>query len=408
MSQTVYNPNSQVSQTIDANNHTNRVTFDTANRPSVVTDAKGNTTTYAHDANGNIVTVTEVDKSDASQPDQTFVTTSAYDSLNRLIQTTDNLGQSETYAYDSRNNRVRSTDFKGNPTLFTYDGLDRLVQTAIPLTDTGDGSGTVTNTIITGQTWDDSSRLTAQTDAHGNATTYAYDALDRQVSTVYADGTTRSTVYDVHDNPVTINDANGSATGAAFDLLDRVTARSIFRAPGIGGTSFENYQYDGLSRVVSAVNDDSQVTTTYNSLSDPLTETQQAGRVVTSTYDGVGNLTQLVYPGGRTIVQVPDALDRLSLVRNDPVGPGSTIATYGYLGPQRVERRDYGNGLRLAPGYDPIRRVSRTLHTPVLPAPQVVGSLVQEPPPLQSASASQAAPFSEPPTQRVNALQGRP
>ena len=60
-----------------------------------------------------------------------------------------------------------------------------------------------------------------------------------------------------------------------------------------------------------------------------------------------------------------------------------------------------------APALDPPAQ-RETLHTPVLPAPQVVGSLVQEPPPLQSASASQAAPFSEPPTQRANALQGRP
>jgi hypothetical protein len=58
-----------------------------------------------------------------------------------------------------------------------YDGLNRLVRTEHDLTDTGQGTGTVIDTIGTDQAWDDTSRLVGQTDDNGNTTTYAYDAL---------------------------------------------------------------------------------------------------------------------------------------------------------------------------------------------------------------------------------------
>lgn len=65
---TVYSPGSQILQTINANNRTNRTTYDSANRPSTATDAKGNTTTLVYDADGNIVLTTQVDFSDLGSP----------------------------------------------------------------------------------------------------------------------------------------------------------------------------------------------------------------------------------------------------------------------------------------------------------------------------------------------------
>jgi len=193
ITQTFYSDNSQIIRAVDDNNHQTLTTYDTANRVSVVTDAKGNATAYTYDPNSNVVSSAELEKSDLGNPDEIFVTNNTYDNLDRLIRTVDNVGNINRYAYDSRGNRTLHTDAKGNVTRFVYDGLNCLTETIRELTDTGDGSGGVIDTITTAQTWDDTSRLVAQTDDNGKATTYTYDPLNRKTATRYADGTIHRT-----------------------------------------------------------------------------------------------------------------------------------------------------------------------------------------------------------------------
>src|SRR5439155_11753939 len=82
----------------------------------------------------------------------------------------------------------------------------------------------------------------------------------------------------------------------------------------------------------------------------------------TITYDGVGNVTRIAYPGGRVIVRTNDSLNRPQFIRDEPPGTNSPIATYSYLGPD-VERRDYGNGTRLQLAYDRNRRMTNHTHS---------------------------------------------
>lgn len=392
--QTSYTDNSDVSLQVDDNGHPTTYTYDTANRRRVVTDPRGNTVTYAYDANSNVTAVTEVDRSDLGNPDQTFVTTYAYDNLDRRIREVDNASNTTTYAYDSRDNRVRETDPRNDETRYAYDGLDRLVQTIHDMDDDGAGAGEPED-ILVAQTWDDSSRLASQTDDNGNATRYAYDALDRRIVTQMADGTLDQigsgaawtlgmpdpnlgafmSGYDVNDNRAKITDANGSAVMGSYDLLDRLANRTITVGPGVVGsplgTSLETYRYDGLSRLVSAQDNDSRATFGYDSLSNVTRETQQQllpsppgpVRAITVEYDGDGSQTRLFYPGPRIIVQRHDSLDRPTLVSDDPPGPGATVAGYLYVGADRTERRDQGNTTRLDLAYDGIRRTANTKHS---------------------------------------------
>ncbi|NKB23504.1 MAG: hypothetical protein GKR87_03810 [Kiritimatiellae bacterium] len=247
--------------------------YDTANRKQVLTDAKSNTVTYTYDVNNNMVQIDEVEKSDLGNPDQLFTTTYDYDHLDRRIKSIDNVTNTIEYAYDSRNNGTRMTDALGNVTRHEYDGLNRLVKTIRDLTDDGTGNGVVIDAIAIEQVWDDSSRLVSMTDDNTNTTSYAYDALDRKRSATYADGTVHSQTYDIYDNITQRIDANGSIVSNLSDDLDRVTLRSI--VPGVGvssNTAFKIYQYDGLSRLVYAQDDDSAITRSYDSLSHAIEE----------------------------------------------------------------------------------------------------------------------------------------
>lgn len=359
-----YSDTSQVLTNIDADGNATVTLYDTANRVSMVTDPKTNTVAYTYDANNNVIQTTEVDLSDLGSPSQTFQTANTYDSLDRLIQTVDNIGNTTGYTYDSRNNRLQTIDGRGNVTRYAYDGLNRLTATTRYLTSNGLGSGTPAGTIVTSQSFDDNSRLTGQTDNNTNTTTYVYDALNRMTGTVFADGTTNGTVYDVHNNRITVTDANGSVVNVTYDLNNRPISKAITRGPGVLGTTVETNQYDGMSRIVSAANDGSIVTRGYDSLSHVLLETQQvlpggAAQTVTSVYDGMGNRLVCTYPGGRVINTTYDGLNRQQTISDT----NGTIATYYYfggkwhcpkslIGASRVERRDYGNGTRASYLYD--------------------------------------------------------
>ena len=384
ITQTFWNDNSQVIKVVDDNGHHQLRSYDTANRVLTQTDNKTNSVTYEYDENSNVIKLTEIDKSDLGNPDETFISTNEYDGLDRLIRSVDPLQHTTDTAYDSRNNQTVSIDALGNMVRHTYDGINRLTQTTRFLTDSGSGiynegennvdpmnvggatrrrlafnqpSNTI-NTIITKQTWDDTSRLTSQIDDNGNATTYVYDALNRKIKDIYADGTEHIFAYDVHDNKISTTDANSNMSLCTYDLLNRLIEKDITPGAGVSdATTFEIFKYDGLSRLIHAEDDDSLVIRKYDSLSRVTTEVLN-GQTTRCVYDGVGNQIQCIYPGGRTVLCTYDELDRKKEISDQ----NGLIATYFYIGPSRVERRDYGNNTNLTIEYDVDRRITRTNH----------------------------------------------
>jgi RHS repeat-associated protein len=380
---TEYAPISQISRVIDDNGQATIRQYDSANRLSRVTDAKGNSITYTYDASGNVIAKTELAKSDSGQPDQTFVSRYLYDNLNRRIASIDNLGHREHWAYDSLNNLVSVTDAKGNVTRYEYDGLHRLVRTTRYLTADGTGQTGVQSAIVTRQTWDDDSRLTAQTDPNGNTTRHAYDSLGRRIVTRLADGTLRQvgggatwpagapqpdlsgfvSGYDSQNHPVTTTDPNGTVVTAVYDALGRLTGKAIVPGAGVSAdTTFERFQYDGMSRMVRAEDDDSVVERRYDSVHH-LTGESLNGQTTTSTFDGLGNALECRYPGGRDLRFTWDELNRLQNV----IEQNQVVARYRYVGERRIESREFpgtpAGGARLTVwNYDGGQRLIRLTH----------------------------------------------
>ncbi len=119
----------------------------------------------------------------------------------------------------------------------------------------------------------------------------------------------------------------------------------------VQGTTIQNYQYDGLSRMAYAFDnndptttaDDSTVTDAYDSLGRIIEETQTIGsqpaQVIDSAWRGDDLRKSLTYPNGRVEVYTYDALDRLKTVSDQ--GASQPIAVYEYIGPDRVLERIY-------------------------------------------------------------------
>jgi RHS repeat-associated protein len=214
---------------------------------------------------------------------------SVTDALGRLMQVFEGpsgLNYETDYAYDVLSNLLTVNQQGGSTNsanwrtrTFTYDSLSRLLTTSNP------ESGNIT------YTYDNDGNVHTKTDARNIATTYNYDALNRLGGKSYSDGT--ETVYYNYDTPPgwmsdstnvvgrlanTSNSSGGSADGKAtaatysYDAMGRVI-RNWQQTPSTSpGGSFVYQSYDLAGNVTSATN--------------------AAGVAVSYTYDAVARPTK--------------------------------------------------------------------------------------------------------------------
>ncbi len=379
-----YDRNSNLTAITDDNGNTTQYAFDGLGQLILTTDALNNTSAFAYDGNGNLTQMVATERQpDSLTADEIFTTTFTFDEVNRLIQTTSNpsagvgqaLGQTTRNEYDSRGNLVFTSDPNGvlvgetndhgNTALFAYDGLGRTVEKTYHLRAGGVGEGAVTGQVRLFYAYDGSGNLTRRSDPNGNVTTYGYDALNRLTGVTYADETTDALVYDGAGNLVQQTDANGNVVTHTYDALNRLVRSDVTPGVGVGGTTFQTFAWDGLSRQIAISDDndpatsadDSDVAFTYDSLSNRLSEIQ-GGHTISSTFDGAGNRLSLIYPGGTVVTYTHDALNRVETVADDD----GEVAAYDYIGPSRLFRRTNGNGTYAAYAYDRARRVTGVEH----------------------------------------------
>ncbi len=232
-----YDRDSRPNFTVADDLATTRTFYDGDGRAIETVDPEGNTFETAYDGDDNVIETRQTDVSQvAGVAPEVFLTTYFYDSLNRLQEAVDNLGETIHDRYDSRGNLVATADANGpvgptiarrafpdgprtvdatnlfgNVTLYSYDGLDRQTMQEQILTSSGEGDGVHIGASIygikddptapesfpppadpsqgggdgiirTGTVWDGNSLPAAVIDDNGNVTVYVQDDLDRQVA----------------------------------------------------------------------------------------------------------------------------------------------------------------------------------------------------------------------------------
>ena len=385
--------------------------FDGASRPVETMDHVGNRQIVEYDQNSNVTKSQSIEISpEGLVVDQIFTTQYVYDQFDRLVRATDNAGQTSRFAYDSRDNLISQSDpvgsltndplglfpatgqsgqinEPGNTKTYVYDGLDRMIQALCDLRQGGVGGNSLDNSNPTnpdGQVslrylFDRNSRLAGIIDDNGNQTTYEYDDLNRRIRMVNADTTTFESTFDRDHNLVEVTDPNGSVITNSFDVLNRLARTDIDNANSVAtGTELQTYEYDGLSRMTKCTDDNGgpgtvqTIERAYDSLSRMLEE-RQNGQPISNVFTGDSKRVKCIYPGGRTIEQEFDAIDRITQTTDTTNLPSiKTISQASWIGPGLRElQRINGNGTIFSflnnagdqdIGYDAIKRITRLRH----------------------------------------------
>jgi len=403
---TKYDPADNVLARIDANGNRTAMVYFANNWLLSETQDPGGlnlVTSYTYDGAGNVETVTNP---------RGNVVANTYDERNQLVHVQDSIGLVATYAYDGLGNRAQDCDGNGNCTEHSYDSVNRLVDTVDPMGSTAlngydrngnlikvtDREGHVTchyydadnrrfrtaqlmggtncALLSTSDIWTDTEYdavgnvtrlLTARLNstpaacaggsppADCEVTGYQYDPADRLVQETYADATTRQFAYDKAGNLARRTDQLGQVTDYVYTDLYYLAKRD-YQDPAEPDDLFT---YDIGGRMTGATKDypaadprpDWAVTLdAYDAANRLLQTTQDATgipMVIGYSYDTPAGLRDLVYPGGRACQEQMDLRDRLVDVTCD-----SFDAQYAYDLGNRVETRDYNNGVTATYAYN--------------------------------------------------------
>ncbi len=393
-----------------------RYDYDGMGRLLRTTAPDGSTDDAAWDPAGNLMESVETELPSAPGPPfERFFTTHHYDAGGRLVLSFDNVGQAARRVYDSLDGLVATSDPKGpiqvtmprrsalgaglfvpinghgNVTRYTYDGLDRLLGRVQVLSAGGQGDGSLTpppvptpanptGTISAAWSWGPDSLLSAASDGGGHTTSYTYDNIGRLAQEQADDGTLTVYSYDGEGNLQQWIGADGGIVHQVHDLAQRPIEVSVYNPAG-EGTTQQTYEYDGLSRLTRATddnqpvdpNDDTSTTFLYDSLGRQLEEISQSGLgaagISSMQWLGEDLPIGLVYPSGHTVAYSYDAAGRLTAVTGPPPAGGSS--SFQYFGMSRVHTQLLGNGARTTVlndagtadiGFDGARRVSQLRH----------------------------------------------
>ena len=303
---------------------------------------------YQYDRQGNLIQITAPNGS---------LSNFAYDSRNNLIKSVDALGQTVEFIYESQfDNLTTIQDQRGNLLIYDYDIRGNL--TAITYSDGSQETFTLDsqgNTIVSVNrrnqtiqyTYNNQGLLIRKDFADGSSANYAYDSRGNLLSATDSDSSI-TFAYDTNDQLTRVTDGDGRLLKYSYDMAGR-------RSQMVDHNGFTtNYSYDNngqLSRL-SDVNDATIVSYSYDTVGRLIREDNGNETYSTYDYDDAGQIVRVLnYSGGGTINSSFEyAYDTLGRRISTTTLDGTT--TYGYDGIGQLTSVTLPNGRTIEYTYD--------------------------------------------------------
>lgn len=330
--------------------------FDHRDRLVVIIDKESNRSTFEYDGNNNLIRRTNPEGQ---------TTTIHYDGEDRSIARVDHLGNRQEQIRDAAGQLIEQVNEEGDRLYLQYDAAGRETRRYAD-----DG------TLILETSYDRLGLITTEYDANGEATTYSYNALREPTQLIVGNRRIGATLHNSDQKPLVgfggqrvytgnrisklINNRD-AVTEFRFDESLRVKRiqtefseasssslftdyeyddRSLVTKETYASGKVLNYAYDAVGRLESITPDgsrsfqpgkrfvyddngnaievrgetDTPLLREYDGLNRMTRAVDVDGRDIRIQYDGVGNVSLIVYPNGDTVSYAYDGAGRLELV----------------------------------------------------------------------------------------------
>jgi YD repeat-containing protein len=366
---TEYDRNSRRTFLIEDDLSVFQTRYDGVDRVIREIDPELNEVLYTYDDNSNVVKVLEIEitqRSDVAAgkvPDlkETFTTLNVYDSLNRLIRSTDNLGQTRRYQYDSRDNLIFTSDAQHSKELadLIADPLGLFPASASVVAPATSQESWWTRLFHKLFGWllatakaqqpEQAQQQPTKINKPGNTMEYFYDGINRQIAEVYhlrVDGQGKNPIdmsnpanpdglividydYDANSRLVAMAD-DGSLPG------DQNTSIGVIEPTNPKG-NVTRYVYDDLNRKAREIFDDNTCNVYSYDADDNLRRmVDENGSVIVNVYDGINRLTRKDVTRATSATPHPAGCFKDSSITWQVIG--TTLQEFEYDGLWRMTR----------------------------------------------------------------------
>ena len=296
-------------------------TYDSYHNVKTAKSAEGLSYSFEYDKYGNNTSVSIVNGSSK------ITSTATYSSDgNRLVSTTDALGNTTTYNYNANTNVLEWVQYPEDTTEtrteYTYDTMYRMAEAAVS-TDSGldlSAKYTYTNDLLT------------KIETVETTYNFAYGNFALRSSIKVGSTTLASYTYEAKTNRLTELDyGNGDEVKYTYDKQGRITKETYENG------SYVNYKYDNSGALATIYDSETGVTTTYYyDFIDRMMKYVEKGSGYTHSvgyeYDNINNLTAVVDTINGTKYKTAYAYDddnRLTTVTNGDASESYTYDAYG-------------------------------------------------------------------------------
>ena len=221
--------------------------------------------------------------------------------------------------YDKNGNLVKQVSNTGLVTEYTYDGNN--LQLSVSSYENGNKAAKQTESVV----YDGMCNVVEKTDKNGNTTKFVYTKSGQLAYTLYPNGKTQLTVYDLHGRIITEVNPVDYTGNVSFENADISSYAADLR--NLSNMNRTVYAYDKLERVVSETRyvldpytqtwkTKVKYTNEYDALGNVLSVTDACGNILSYEYDILGNLIKYIEPDKKdidnafTIKYTYDALGR--------------------------------------------------------------------------------------------------
>jgi YD repeat-containing protein len=238
-------------------------------------------------------------------------------------------------------------------TTYAYDDLNRLISSTDP-------KGETTSYQYGGTGLNDfGNNLVKLTDARGNEYLFTYESRNRKTAMIYPDGSHENWAYDAAGNVLTYTTRAGQVKTSTYDILNRLTA-----VDWSDSTPDVTMTYDAVGRLLTMNNGVSALSYTYNDANQLTSETQNingaAGpAVVGYSYNADGTRATMTYPDGQVLSYAYTGRNQLGSISVNGAAP---LVTYGYDGDGKLISKALENSTATTYTYDDVERLTEVKH----------------------------------------------